>query len=261
MEFESITLEKSKHVATIKMNKPNYYNVMDFTLVNDMVKAVEMCTVDQETRAVLITGVGKVFSGGGDVNAFIASTNISELTRQILKQTNMLIMGIRRMPKPVIAAINGVCGGSGISLAAACDLRICASSVKFRLGFTSVGLSPDGGCTLTLPLLIGFSKTLELAFLDKSFDAQQALEFGLVNKVVDPAELERESNELAIKIAAGPTVAFAGLKENINNAMFCSLERQLEYERAAMIKAACTLDAREGLTAFAEKRKPKFTGK
>jgi len=259
MQFENVILEKSNHVATIKLNRPKMFNSIDFGLGDDLVRALEICTDDDDTRVVVITGEGKAFCAGGDLAAFKDSPDISDTLRQIIKKLNICIMLIRRMSKPVIAAINGAVGGGGMSIAAACDLRICASSVKFRQAYTSVGLVPDGAWTLLVPLLIGLGKAFELALLDPVFDAGQALEFGFVNNVVDDTELEKTTFDMASKLAKGPAVSFAIVKENLNNSMLGFLERQLELERRGMTVIGKTSDAKEGITAFLEKRKPVFT--
>lgn len=261
MSTNNVILEKSNQVATIRLNMPGSFNTLVDDLKVDLLKAVETCTDDSDTKAVIITGSGKAFCAGGDINLFKESANTSDRLRQGLKLVNLVIVGIRRMPKPVIAAINGVTGGAGVSIAAACDLRICASSVKFKTGYTSIGLVPDGGWTLLVPRLIGFGKAMELLLLDSPFDAEQALQYGLVNKVVAPERLEEESYAIARKLAEGPSVSYAIIKENFNHAMYGLLERQLELERDGMIRAGRTADSKEGFAAFLEKRKPRFTGK
>jgi 2-(1,2-epoxy-1,2-dihydrophenyl)acetyl-CoA isomerase len=180
--------------------------------------------------------------------------------RQLTKLLNFTITGIRRIPKPVLAMINGTVAGVGVSVAAACDLRICASSAKFRQAYTSIGLIPDGAWTLLLPLLIGFGKAQELVYLDPLLSAGEALDMGLVNQVVEDAELESTTRQIAMKLAAGPSIAYAIAKENFNQAMLGLLERQLELERSGMIRVGRTADAREGIAAFMEKRKPVFKG-
>jgi 2-(1,2-epoxy-1,2-dihydrophenyl)acetyl-CoA isomerase len=156
--------------------------------------------------------------------------------------------------------INGTAAGAGVSIAAACDLRICASSVKFRQAYTAIGLIPDGAWTLMVPLLIGFGKASELVYMDPVFDAREALQMGLVNKVVDDSELEKTTMDIALKLASGPTISYSIVKENLNNAFFGLLERQLELERRGMIWVGKTSDAKEGISSFIGKRKPNFKG-
>jgi 2-(1,2-epoxy-1,2-dihydrophenyl)acetyl-CoA isomerase len=263
MTFETIIFQRANHIATIRLNRPQSFNAMDSALVNDLVRALEFCWEDEDTRVVMITGEGKAFSSGGDLAVLrdYLETNPSEIVRQAIKGFNVLIMTLRTVPKPVIAAINGAVAGGGLSVAAACDLRVAASSAIFKQAYTSIAFVPDGAWTLTVPMLIGLGKASELILLDPVLSAKQALEIGLVNKVVQDAELEQVSYEIAAKIAQGPTKSFAIAKENLNNAMLGLLERQLELERFGMIKAAKTLDYKEGLTAFFEKRRAIFSGK
>jgi len=261
MSSDNVIVEKSNQVATIRLNMPGSFNTLVDDLKVDLLKAVEVCADDSDTKAVIVTGSGKAFCAGGDINLFKESADTSDRLRQGLKLVNLVIVGLRRMPKPVIAAINGVTGGAGVSLAAACDLRICASSAKFKTGYTSIALVPDGGWTLLVPRLIGFGKAMELLLLDAPFGAEQALQYGLVNKVVEPEQLEEEAYAIARKLAEGPSVSYAIIKENFNHALYGLLERQLELEREGMIRAGRTADSKEGFAAFLEKRKPRFTGK
>ncbi len=173
---------------------------------------------------------------------------------------NRVIIDIRRLEKPVIAAVNGAAGGAGYSLAVACDLRIASRTAKFRQAYTASGLVPDGGWFLFTPLLVGSGKTNELLFLDPTIDADQALAIGLINKVVEPDELDETAFAWAGKIAAGPSTAYAIAKNLLNESLFLLLERQLELERQGIIKAAGTKDYLEGLNAFFEKRTPSFVG-
>ena len=261
MNFQTVLLNKSNHVATIKLNMPESFNTLKDELKVDLLRALEVCADDDDIKVVVITGSGKAFCAGGDINLFKESSNVSDRLRQGLKLVNLIIIGIRRMPKPVIAAINGVTGGAGVSIAAACDLRICASSVKFKTGYTTIGLVPDGGWTLLVPQLIGFSKATELFLLDSPFDAKQALEYGFVNIVVSNEQLEDKTYAIAQKLARGPSVSYAITKADLNHAMYGLLESQLELERQGMICAGKSADAKEGFKAFLEKRTPKFLGK
>jgi 2-(1,2-epoxy-1,2-dihydrophenyl)acetyl-CoA isomerase len=260
MEFENVILEKKDNIATIKLNRPKAFNSLDFGLGDDFAKALEICQDDDEAKVIVITGEGRAFCAGGDVALFKESTDTSDTLRHLIKRLNLCIFLIRNIRKPVIAAINGATGGAGITIAAACDLRICAASVKFRQAYTSIGLIPDGGWTLLVPLLIGFGNASELVYLDPVFDAHKALELGLVNKVVDDGELEKVTRDIASKLAQGPSASFAIIKDNLNSAMLGLLERQLELERKGMIMAGKTADAAEGIASFLEKRKPAFTG-
>ncbi len=263
MEWETVVLNFRDGVATVAMNRPEQYNALDFKLGDDLVEALEYCIKNDGVRAVVLTGTGKAFCSGGDLIMArkSAGTDPSEPFRQLTKRLNRIVADIRSMEKPVVAAINGAVGGAGLSIAAACDLRIASSGAKFRQAYTNVGLVPDGGWTLLVPLLTGFGRASELLFLDPVFDAARALEIGLVNQVVEPAELEPSAGRLAKKLASGSTRSFALAKRLLNNSLLTLLDRQLELERQAIIQAAGTEDYLEGLAAFFEKRDPQFKGK
>jgi 2-(1,2-epoxy-1,2-dihydrophenyl)acetyl-CoA isomerase len=260
MKYENIIFEKADRVAVLRLNRPEAFNAVNIGLFEDLIKALEVCTVDDEVKVIVITGEGKAFCAGGDVAMFHSTPDPGEAIRQLTKRLYFTITGIRRIPKPVVAVINGTAAGAGISLAAACDLRICAASVKFRQAYTSIGLIPDGAWTLLVPLLIGFSKASELAYLDPVFDAKEALAMGLVNKVVEDGELEKTTRQIASKLAGGASVSYALVKANFNEAMIGLLERMLELERTGIIRAGKSKDAKEGIAAFMEKRKPSFKG-
>lgn len=263
MECETVILKREGSIAKVIMNSPESFNAFDFSLGNGLVEAFEACMKDNEIRVVVLTGVGKVFNSGGDLKLAKKSikTDPSEPFRQLTKSLNRLITDIRRVQKPVIAAINGSVGGGGLSIAAACDLRIASANAKFRQAYTSVGLVPDGAWTLMVPLLIGFGRASELIFLDPVFDAQKALELGLVNKVVEESKFEEEVTKIALKLAAGPTRSFALAKELLNNALLTLLERHLELERQGIVASARSQDYLEGSEAFFAKRPPVFAGK
>jgi len=260
MDFENIILEQSNGISTIRMNRPKEMNTLNTGLTRDLLKALEVCWDDGGAKVVVITGSGKAFCAGGDVVAFKNAMDIGDATRQMTKDFDPLISGIRRIHKPVIAMINGVCMGAGLSIAAACDLRICAASAMFRQAYTSVGLTPDGAWGLNVPLLIGFGRASELIFSDPMIDANRAYEIGLVAEVVDDADLDAKTMDKARRMANGPLAAFAIAKDNLNRAMLALLESQLEQERLGIMNAGRTHDAREGIAAILERRKPEFTG-
>lgn len=261
--FENVLFQKEGNVTTITLNRPKSLNALDSDHLADLVHALEMAADDEQARAVVITGAGRAFCSGGDLAAFreAMDRDPADPLRQVIKLLNVAIINIRTMAKPVIASINGAAGGGGLSIAAACDLRICAASAKFRQAYTSVALVPDGAWGLLFPLLVGFGKASELIFIDPVFDAREALDWGFVNRVVADEDLPEETRKLAASLAAGPTRAFAIAKDNMNHSMMDLLERQLERERAGMVQAGKTRDYREGSEAFFKKRKPKFEGR
>ena len=173
MEFKSLIFDVKDRVAVIKMNRPIEYNAMNYELMGELARALEICMVNNDFRVVVITGTGKAFCSGGDLAMFHGYEDKSEAIRELTKLFHHVILGIRQNPKPVIAAVNGVAAGGGFSLAAACDLRICAESAKFIQAYTSSGLVPDGACTLTAPLLVGFGRAAEMAFMDPVIDPKR----------------------------------------------------------------------------------------
>lgn len=262
MTFSNVIFEKEGPIATISLNRPKFFNAFNLDMTSELIKALEVCQKDQEIRAVVITGSGKSFCSGGDIKYFqeYAGTEPDEPVRRLLDPLHRVILAIRQMPKPVLAAINGAVGGAGMSLAVCSDLRIASSQAKFKLAFPSLGLSPDSGSTMFLGLLVGYAKTCEMIFLDPVYDAQQALSMGLVNKVVEPEDFAEATRQLAEQLAAGATRAFANSKANLNHAFLGLLERQLEVERMGVIDASLSGDYQEALEAFLNKRKAVFKG-
>lgn len=261
-DWKTVILQVQDGVATITLNRPAQFNALDTQMGEECGAALEHCRENGAVRAVVLTGAGKAFCSGGDLKMFReqGGNDPAEPFRRLVKHLNRLIIAIRRLEKPVVASINGAVGGAGISIAAACDLRIASAGAKFRQAYTSAGLTPDGGWTLLVPLITGLGRASELLFLDPVFDSQKALEMGLVNRVVEPGELESSTSEWARKLASGPTRSFAIIKNLLNNSLLALLERQLELESQGIAEAAGTRDYLEGLAAFLEKRAPVFKG-
>jgi 2-(1,2-epoxy-1,2-dihydrophenyl)acetyl-CoA isomerase len=261
MDWKTVSLEVRGRVGVVTLNRPKQFNALDFQLGDDLVAALEVCRQNPQIRSVVLTGAGKAFCSGGDLAMAREGIGVdpSDPYRQLTKRLNRIVVDIRRLEKPVIAAINGAAGGAGFSIAMACDLKIASSSARFRQAYTNVGLVPDGGWFLFVPLLAGFARTNELLFIDPIIDAEQALAMGLVNRVVPPGELEGAVFAWAEKLAAGPS-SFAIAKNLVNESLLLLLERQLELERQGIIQAARTEDYLEGIKAFFEKREPCFRG-
>ncbi len=257
-----LVLEKKEGKGIITFNRP-HYNAMNLELANQLIQALENCCEDNKVKVVIITGAGKGFCSGGDLYAAreAEDPDPSDYWTQLTRRLNRIIVDIRYIRKPVIAAINGPVAGAGMSIAAACDLRIAARSAVFKQAWTSIGLVPDGAWTLLVPLLIGFGRTSELVFMDPVITADKAYEMGLVNTVVGDDEFAETVENWAEKLKRGPTEAFARAKELLNESMLTKLEAQLSRERREIVNMAQTSDYREGMRAFLEKRPPRFTGK
>ncbi|NLK52870.1 MAG: hypothetical protein GX295_10590 [Syntrophomonadaceae bacterium] len=259
MDYTCVLVEKKENIFTITLNRPKAFNALDVTLTQEVERALEECSSDPEVRVVILTGAGAAFCGGGDIQEFDSNPKGAPYCcHEITKYLNRAVIEIRRMPHPVIACINGGVGGGGLSLAAACDLRIASSSAKFSQGYTRIGLVPDGAWTLTIPLLVGWGRACEMFFTNPLLTAEEAKEWGLINWVVPPEQLKQATWELAKRLAEGPRQSFAIGKQNLNRALMTSLEAQLEEDRRGLVMAAQTADAREGFRAFLEKRKPQF---
>lgn len=262
MSFKDILFAKGDSIATITMNRPNSFNALNLSMSEEITTALEMCNKDREIRVVVLTGSGKAFCSGGDIKYFeqFAASEPDEPVHRLLDPLHRIVLNIRQMPKPVLAAINGAVGGAGMSLALSCDLRICSSQAKFKQAYTSLGLAPDVGWSLWVGLLAGFAKASEMIFLDPVYDAEQAYAMNLVHKVVEPEMLAETTRKWAQQLASGATRSFAIAKASLNHSLLTLLERQLEVERQGVLEASRTSDYQEGLNAFLTKRKPVFKG-
>lgn len=261
MDFTALVLDKQDGTGLITLQRP-HYNALNLELANDLIRALENCCEDDTVKVVVITGSGKGFCSGGDLDVARASEepDPSDYWKHLTRRLNRIIVDIRYVRKPVIAAINGPVAGAGMSIAAACDLRIAARSAVFKQAWTSIGLVPDGAWTLFMPLVVGMGRTSELVFLDPIVSAEKALEMGLVNAVADDDKFWATVESWVDKLKKGPGEAYARAKELLNESMLSILEAQLSRERREIVTAALTSDYREGMHAFLEKRVPDFKG-
>jgi 2-(1,2-epoxy-1,2-dihydrophenyl)acetyl-CoA isomerase len=260
--YENIQVSTADCIQTITLNRPDRLNAFIGHMRRDLAEALEHAASDRNVRVVVITGAGRGFCAGGDV-AFMAELmqrrNAEEFSR-ILGAGRRVILAIRQMTKPVIAAINGPASGAGCNLALACDLRIASSDATFSQSFAKVGLHPDWGGSYFLPRLVTPNKACEMFFLGESIDAAEALRLGIVNQVVAPEELESATLELAQRLRAAPPIALAGAKHAVYMSQAAELEEMLRYETEVQLRCFESDDAHEGVQAFLEKREPKFTG-
>jgi 2-(1,2-epoxy-1,2-dihydrophenyl)acetyl-CoA isomerase len=259
-----VLVENTGGVRTITLNRPDRRNAFNGALIAAVEQAVREADEDEAVRCLVITGAGRAFCSGQDL-AELADRYRSdasfELGRRLCDEYNPMILRIRKMEKPVIAAVNGPAVGAGCSLALACDLRVAAESASLTQGFVHVGLVPGSGSTFMLPRLVGASRAAELAFTGRPVRAAEALQIGLVNRVVPDGQLAAETAELAQQLADLPTRAIALTKQAINAAWTADLETQLALEAKLQSLAAGTRDHREGVLAFLEKRPPRFEGR
>ncbi len=254
-------LSRTDHgVLTLTLNRPERANAFDTHLIGELQEAFARASNDSQTRVIVLTGAGSSFSAGHDI-AEISNAGGQDISYgEHLRQTyNPLILQIRRIEKPVIAAVNGTCAGAALGIALACDLRFASDETKLVVGFGGIALAPDSAVSLFLPVLIGLGRAEEFYFSNAPIPAQQALEWGLVNRVFPPASLTQETMAYAERLAAGPIGAFGLAKQAFNKAALSNLENALEAEADLQEIAGRRAEHKEGVAAFLEKRKPKYT--
>jgi 2-(1,2-epoxy-1,2-dihydrophenyl)acetyl-CoA isomerase len=239
--------------------RPEAYNAFDLDAITILADHLINIAADTTIRAVIVSGHGKAFCAGGDLRwAYGWPEGYPAAFHNLAARYHQTILEIRRMRKPVIAAINGVAAGGGFSLALACDFRIMAKSAILRQAYTSSGLAIDGGGTFTLPRLVGLARALEIAAFDKPISSEQAFAWGLVTKVVEDGEVLTAALEMAQDLAQKAVHSFGYAKQLLNDSFSNSFETHLELERAALRACAAHPEGEEGLAAFSEKRKPIF---
>jgi len=250
-------------VAVLLLDRPDVLNAFDDDLGSETLDAVRRASADESVRCMVITGAGKAFSSGEDLGALAdgyREGDVPELGQTLVRRYNPLIRALRAAPKPVVAAINGVAAGAGVSVALACDFRIASERAKLVLAFIKVGLVPDSGALWFLTKMVGSSKAWQLAATGDPLSAEQGLELGLLHRVVPADRFEEEWRALAAELAGGPTRAFALTKALVESATTTLLDDQLDAEVKAQTEAGVTEDHLEGVTAFLEKRPPVFKG-
>jgi 2-(1,2-epoxy-1,2-dihydrophenyl)acetyl-CoA isomerase len=263
---EAVITRIEDGIATITLNEPEVRNALTPAMRSAFIETVHRLEFDESVRCVVLKGAGDHFMAGGDIRMMKKRLELSpgELRRTVIEGVtaiHMPILALRRMPKPVIASIQGAVAGFGVGLVGACDLAIAADDAIFTLAYCHIGASPDGGSSYFVARNLGLKHQMELALLGDRFGAERAKEFGLVNWVVPRAKLEDETATLARRLASGPTRAYANAKTLFNEAHTNSIEQQLQREGELIADSMCTADHAEGVTAFLEKRKPVFKGR
>jgi 2-(1,2-epoxy-1,2-dihydrophenyl)acetyl-CoA isomerase len=258
-----LLVERSEGVATLTMNRPESMNSLSIELKEALLEATRDVSADPAVRAVVLAGTGRGFCVGQDLRehvAMIAANDPSPLST-VTEHYNPLVLTIARMPKPVIAAVNGMAAGAGAGLSFACDFRIAATTAGFLIAFANVGLSLDSGVSWTLPRLIGSARATALCLLAEPIDAEAALEMGLVNAVADTERVLPAAQELAARLASGPTAAYAAIKQSLSYAATSDLESALALEGELQAAMGRTEDHPAATAAFVAKQKPIFTGR
>lgn len=261
-DFQHLLLEQDGAVLTIIMNRPEKLNAFNDVMLQEMTEVVEVAARDDTIRCIVITGAGRAFGSGQDLTSFAPRSNTGSALKvsEHLTKYHRLVLALRGMPKPVIAAVQGVAAGISCNIALACDLRIAADNARFLEAFARIGLVPDGGGGFFLPRLVGVGKALEMSMLADEVSGSEAERIGLVNKCVPLAEFEATTKALAQRLARGPTRAYALIKQLIYTSVDSDLETTLKLEGELQDQAFETADHREGVTAFLEKRAAQYSG-
>ncbi len=264
--YETVNLLRRGRAAKIELNRPERMNAWNRQFGLDLREAVEAVAGDDEVRAVLITGAGRGFSSGADLKEISTNDDLTpegrpDVYKTLTERYHPIITGIRRMPKPVVAAVNGPAVGIGCSLAICADLVVAKESAYLLLAFVNIGLVPDGGSSLFVPTRAGHARAFEMSMLGERIPTRQAMEWGLVNRVWSDDEFEGQVDELVDRLAAGPTRSYAGTKRQLNQWLYANMDEQLELEARIQQEMANSDDFLEGAMAFVEKRQARFGGR
>jgi 2-(1,2-epoxy-1,2-dihydrophenyl)acetyl-CoA isomerase len=262
MAYETLLIDRQDRVLTITLNRPAQFNALSLNMCEELADIATAMSVDRSVGAIIITGQGdKAFCAGGDVGSFAADPE--RTPELVMRMTGALHSAVARFAgghAPVIAAVNGVAAGGGLSLMAACDLAIAVDTARFTSAYTQIGLTPDGSSTYFLTRLLGPRRALEMFLTNRTLNAAEALDWGLVNQVVGRDVLMSTVHTLAAKLAAGPSLAHRGIKRLVQLGDNTPLETQMEYESQSIAEMARTQDGRAAVAAFVSKTKPVFTG-
>jgi len=261
MSNNSIELKIENKVAHITLNRPEVFNSFNREMAFSLQDTLDACETNEDVRAIVLTGNGKAFCAGQDLKE-VTSPDLNPGFKKILEEHyNPIVTRIRKIKKPIIAAVNGVAAGAGANIALACDIVVAHEHVSFIQAFSKIGLIPDSAGTFFLPRLIGYQKASALMMLGDKVSAEEAERIGMIYKVISSESFNEEVENLAVKLANMPTKALGMIKELLNQSMTNDLDAQLAMESKYQIEAAQSKDYEEGVAAFIEKRKPEFKGK
>lgn len=259
--FDTIEFVREAPIARITLNRPEAANGINLAMARDLLQVSLECRHDDSLRAVVLDANGRMFCAGGDLNSFVSnSARLQSHMKELTLLLHAAISNLARMRAPLIVAVNGAAAGAGFSLALGGDLVLAARSAKFTLAYTAAGLVPDGGATYFLPRIVGLRRAQELILTNRRLGAEEALEWGIVTRVVDDADLSTATSALAAQIANGPTLAYGSVKRLLVSTYHNTLESQMDLEGSEIAAAAVTTDGREGVSAFLGKRAAVYTG-
>lgn len=262
VELETVRVEVREAVAWITLNRPQALNAWTAPFAHELITALDRCAENPAVRAVVITGAGRAFSSGTDLKSgdLIDEHGKPDVLTILRHSYNPLIMRVRELPKPVVAAVNGVAAGIGCSLALAADLIVAAESAYFLLAFANIGLGLDGGASPLLVGRVGYARASEIALLADRIPSTQALDWGLINSVVADVDLHSATATLAEKLASGAPGSYSAIKQTLNRSAWPNLAELLDFEAVLQQERATSADFMEGMTAFQQKRPASFTG-
>jgi len=261
MEYTNILFAIRDGVGQITLNRPEAKNSLNLDMAKELMHAALQCSVDTAIRAVIITGSGDAFCVGGDIKLFAAQgKNLPRLLKEMTTYLHAAVSFLTRMEAPTVVAVNGLAAGAGMSLALAADIAVAAESARFTMAYTRMGLTPDGGSTYFLSRIVGLKQALDLVLTNRQLSAQEALDLGIVTRVVPDADLLPQAEAIATQLASGATKALGVSKRLLHSGWTESLETQLNYESQAITDIARTSDANAAITAFVEKGTAKFQG-
>jgi 2-(1,2-epoxy-1,2-dihydrophenyl)acetyl-CoA isomerase len=260
MSYTNLHADREAGVLTLTLDRPKA-NAFDFVMIDELLDALRGARRDPGLRCLVLTGAGRFFSSGQDVAKILAEGPDVPYRKHLERTYNAIVLALRNLEVPVVGAINGAAAGAGLGIALATDIRWAAASAQFIFGFSAIGLASDSGVSLTLPLHVGLAKASEMAFTNRALSAAEALEWGLISRVLPDERLMPTVRDLAREIAAGATRAHGLTKRAFNRACLANLEQVLDYEAQLQEIAGRTRDHQEGLQAFLSKRPPEFAGK
>jgi 2-(1,2-epoxy-1,2-dihydrophenyl)acetyl-CoA isomerase len=258
-DLTTLDFEVRERVATIRLNRPEAANGFNLVMASELAVVAQHCDMSKEVKAVLLSANGRFFSAGGDLKAMANSgPDIALEVKRMADELHRAISTFQRMKAPLVVAVNGTCAGAGFSLAITGDVVIAATSAKFTMAYTSVGLSPDGSSTYFLPRLVGLRKAQELMFTNRTLSSKEALDWGLISAVFEDLSLRAAAADIASKLAHGSLAAHGAVKELLMTTFANPLETQMELEGRRIAAAAASSDGKEGIEAFVQKRLPQF---
>ncbi len=259
--MENIVFEKLDSVAVIRLNRPQVFNSFDRQMALELQKTLDDCEADESIRCIFLTGNGKAFCAGQDLQEISDPKNGPPLSTILLEHYNPIVSRIRKIEKPIVCAVNGVAAGAGANIALACDVTVAADSASFIQAFSKIGLIPDSGGTYTLPRLVGWQKASALMMLGDKVTATEAERIGMIYRVFPDENFMEEAMKIAVTLSQMPTKALGYIKRALNKSLTNNLREQLELENELQTASSETHDYKEGVAAFLEKRRAEFRGR